>query len=78
MAATVLALEAKRLEVLKRRNQLQLSQMVGYEMDRKQMQARGSMHCPAIISSYFVPLHVCRIPCKRCTPYGAARAATNI
>ncbi len=38
-AATVLELEAKRLEVTKRRHQLQLSQMVSFEMERKQMQA---------------------------------------
>ena len=39
-AATVLELEAKRLEVTKRRHQMQLSQMVSFEMERKQMQAR--------------------------------------
>ena len=42
MTATILELEAKRLEVMKRRHQLQLSQMVSYEMERKQMQARAA------------------------------------
>ena len=39
-AATILELEAKRLEVTKRRHQLQLSQMVSFEMERKQTQVR--------------------------------------
>ncbi len=49
MSATVLELEAKRLEVMKRRHQLQLSQMVSYEMERKQMQARHGMTSKAAI-----------------------------
>ena len=51
MSATVLELEAKRLEVMKRRHQLQLSQMVSYEMERKQMQVRDGIKnfaaCPS-------------------------------
>ena len=47
MAATIVELEAKRLEVMKRRNQLQLSQMVSFEMERKQMQARCDIGFPA-------------------------------
>ena len=43
MTATILELEAKRLEVMKRRHQLQLSQMVSYETERKQMQVRHGL-----------------------------------
>jgi len=51
VSATVLELEAKRLEVMKRRHQLQLSQMVSYEMERKQMQARSGMTSDVAIFS---------------------------